>query len=395
MRYPFSVLLVPKTFLPLWSDYEPLAINTSAILNAFVNDSPALSGAKIDADGILRHGIESEWTLRHLGKTTVRLRDHCTASGRHFANLSVRQEVDPYEVLSPIEALTPRPSMPPWLKDWLSAEKPSPGKRSPRFPSFVANSAKDGDLVLVDAPISITERNEECPVLCDYPIYVRRPDDAAIPMKAPAAFVEKLKSQLGRGASWTPFCRSLGILRSGVQTQSLEVLEISFCVPRRPEAMWANQLSEEARDWSFRVAWKEDSVYLKDGLGRYRLQLAQAFSRHPGVSRDQLADEAGSELAHDLLEDNLLADHWIKQFEHNPYEGTVGFWIALATFLPAYSDIFAMSRAEISGLLRQFDETFDQAWSTLLLDLQISGLFRFTPSAMAQVRTRIAEVAPR
>ena len=73
----------------------------------------------------------------------------------------------------------------------------------------------------------------------------------------------------------------------------------------------------------------------------------------------------------------------------------MGFWIALATLLPAYSSIFGMSRAEISSLLRQFDETFDKAWSDLLLDLQITGLFRFTPSAMAHVRSRIADVTAR
>jgi hypothetical protein len=189
-----------------------------------------------------------------------------------------------------------------------------------------------------------------------------------------------------------PFCRILGILRVGARGPQLDLLQISMRMPRLVEAGWSAGLIEEASHIRFYKAWSNDSIYLKDQIDLYQAIIAAAKDEHPGIDDEALALQYGSDLAAIIRRERSLRNR-ASQVENNPYERAEGFWTFLASVLPHWRDRLPVNRKQVFGLLRELDMTYDDNWQGLLHDLSLSGLFRFTPNVINNIRGRIATLA--
>jgi hypothetical protein len=142
-----------------------------------------------------------------------------------------------------------------------------------------------------------------------------------------------------------------------------------------------------------------DNDFLKPWIEAYR-HLVQERTKRPenadpaAACGAGLAAASGYELASAFLR---FGGDQAKDFlkgENNPFLNAEGFWVALASILPAWRDRFPLTRSQVDALLASFDATYDEAWKNSIRDLALSGLFRFTPETMARVRVQVVGLSP-
>jgi hypothetical protein len=395
------MFVTPKTLLASWSDYSSATVDSRTIINSYLDGYLSSAGAHLRMQRISDAGEKSDWTSRHLAATGSKLAQWCVENQRYCLNVGVKQRYRggeaalacaPFEVI-PKAKLLPR---------WLSKPKNSSQRISEEIEPFVARDFEDGDLLLIDAPISIDRQETgRTAYLCDYPTFVRKPHDPRLPLLIDGGALDQLAVMLADAAEWMPFARTLGILRREPRGPILRVLQIFLRHLHSVSVDWAPRLLHEA-EYSF-LAYKSDSD-LSDWIVMYRASVNAAREQHRtppnlalGAIRDPdnaaLAETCGADLAKDLLRFDSGDAEFFLEHENNPFHHGHGFWTGLASILPAWKDRFPLSSSEKTALLRRFDDTYNNDWETFMQDLALSGLFRYTPETIGVVRARIAAMA--
>jgi hypothetical protein len=378
------MLILPKTLLQLWSDYHSTVVDVSAILTAKLDDNPYVSTAALELGRVADRGFGSDWTQRHVDAAVTKLSDRCVRNDRYFCNVTMQQEVDREA------ACWPTVSEPGWWQVW----RPSAAsvRANLRIVPFASGELIESELLLIDAPVCMdTEAIGGDAYLCDVPSFVRNDADARIPLILSDLVRQRLAAYASTGTDWIPFCRILGIIRSQPRGQAIEALQISVRKPRFVQPEWSTRLIDEAKKMKGDRGYGSDhDYYFSTWIKLYRATVQEARLNHKGLEDPALAAACGPDFASALLRfSSYYADNMLKN-ESNPYTGAEGFWTAAATILPAWRDRFPLTLPQVDALLREFDATYDEAWSNSMQDLAMSGLFRFTPEAMSRVRARIA-----
>lgn len=350
-----------------------------------INENPAVRSVNIELQRVLNHGAESEWTHRHIGEVTARLSAWCVANNRYFANVAVKQKLDPTYVDLACSPLTPNP---PWWRFWASRG----GERvSGELAPFASATLSESDLVLIDAPISMNlETADHDAYLCDFPPVARKVEDARLPLILSAPARRQLAEYFSAAPDWMPFCRTLAIVRNRRRGQVLEVLQISSRIPRFPERDWWIGLIDEADTMqSYKAYTSDDDHALKEWIVIYRITVEEERKNHANADDAALARECGAQFASEMLSLGRDSVRSHLKLENSPYGNAEGFWACLAPVLAAGRDRFPLTRAQVDTLLRKFDLAYDADWKSSMRDLAMSGLFRFTPDVMAKIRAQI------
>jgi hypothetical protein len=155
---------------------------------------------------------------------------------------------------------------------------------------------------------------------------------------------------------------------------------------------WSTRLIAEANEMKDQKVYRPDDTFLESWIRKYRYFVEAAREKH-GRDAD-LAASCEYEFASTFMRfGGFQATYFLKD-ENNPYLHAEGFWTALASLLPAWRDCFPLTRPQVDALLASFDATYDEAWKNSIRDLAMSGLIRFTPEVLAQVRARVAGLGP-
>jgi hypothetical protein len=260
---------------------------------------------------------------------------------------------------------------------------------------------KPGNAVLVAAPLCLTrgEGDEISACLCDYPAFVRTPQDAAVPLVISVEGKQNLLSLLGsEAAAWHPFCRILGILRQGSLGLRVEVLQVELAVPipdgRRysHKATWDEALIEETTSFDYESreaewAQKELADYQSGKLFRSLGNLTNVHLLTPvETDREELLARcialagSGSSSAYRAL----------TRKTGSPFEGMDAFWCSIAALLPSWKSQFPLDSNKVSALLIAFDKAYGHEWQSVAADPALVGAIRYSPAVMATARTRIA-----
>src|ERR1043166_8291507 len=322
------MFVVPKTLLLYWSDYCSAVIDVEAMIAAHINENPAVRSVNIELQRVLNHGVQSEWTHRHIGEVTARLSAGCVGNNRYFANVAVKQKLDRTDADL---ACSPKIPDPPRWRFWAPrGEERVSGELTP----FASATLSESDLVLIDAPISMNlEKADHDVCLCDAPPFARRTDDAQLRLMLSGTARRQLAEYLP-GADWLPFCRTLGIVRDRSRGQALEVLQISARIPLLPEAGWAARLIEEADKMHFRRAYYSDeNVFLNSWIAAYRMVAADERAKHSYLSGAALAEACGPDLASAMFRFGDSSLRFYLDIENSPYQSAESFWTSLATIL--------------------------------------------------------------
>jgi hypothetical protein len=385
------MLIFPKTLLQLWSDYHSTVVDVPAIVAADLGES--LSKGRLKLRRVVDEGLGSEWTQRHAEAAATRLSDWCVRNGRYFCNVILEQEVDREA------ARWPTVSERTWWQ--LRLQSAASVMADLKIVPFASGNLAESELLLIDAPICLDADSSECDAyLRDVPSLARRDDDARVPLMLSDVVRKRLRAYASTGTDWIPFCRTLGIIRGQPRGRTIEALQISVRTPKPVELGWPMRLIDEANTMKSRKAYSsDDDDFLKSWIRAYR-HLVQERAKRPedadpaAACGAGLAAASGYELASAFLRlGGYQAKYFLKD-ENNPFLNAEGFWIALASILPAWRDRFPLTRPQVDALLASFDATYDEAWKNSIRDLALSGLFRFTPEVMARVRVRVAGLSP-
>jgi hypothetical protein len=394
------MLVYPKILLQLWSDYHSTVIDISALVTAHLKRHPCVAPARADLRRAVNRDVEDEWAQQHVEAAAERLSGWCVDNGRYFCNVAVAQDLTEDDRTV---ARWPAPGVP--ERPWWQARLPWQTNIAPVAPKFeiipfASKPHREFDLVLIDAPIC---RDMEAPerdfYLCDAPPFARRTDDARVPLMVSENVRKRLVAYAPDTADYLPFCRTLGIVRSGAREQVIQVLQVSVRSPSFPGIGWAADLISEARQVKASRAYSSDGdVNFRDWVKTYRAFVANPHGYTLPADAPQFKAPSAPDFAWVIL--NLRAGSessphaWVGgreavRHENNPYRNAEGFWTALATILPAWRNYFPLTRLEVDALLREFDATYDETWRNSMKDLSASELFRFTPEVMDGIRARI------
>lgn len=256
----------------------------------------------------------------------------------------------------------------------------------------MARELLDGELLLIDAPVSMnSETGSAC--LCDVPPFARREGDARMSLMLSDAVRQRLAAYALTRADWIPFCRTLGIVRRQPRGQAVQVLQISVRTPRYPEIGWVTRLIEEASGMQFGKSYRsDDGVFYSSWIGLYRAFVETEREKRGLADNAALAAACGPYFASVMLRHGDFDVPFMLKNENNPYENAEGFWTAVSAILPAWRDYFPLTGPQVDALLHEFDAAYDPTWKAAMADLAMSGLFRFTPEVMDRIRARIAEL---
>ncbi len=390
------MLVYPKTLLQLWSDYYSTAIDLTALVKAYVKGHPSVAPARAELRRAVNRDVEDEWAQQHVEAAAERLSRWCINNGRYFCNAAVVQELteDDKKLARPATAALERP----WWQVWPPMQK----RGAPAFEiiPFAPKTHREFDLVLIDAPVC---RDPEAPerdfYLCDTPVFARRTDDARIPLVLSENVRKRLVAYAPDTADWLPFCRMLGIVRSGAREQLIQILQISVRRPTFPGICWASDLISEARKVKTLRAYSSDEHDdYRDWIGQYRAIAKNPGGYRPAADAPKFTQPIAPDFAWAVA--NLgtgttdQSPSWVGGRkavgrENNPYCNAEGFWTALAAILPGWRNYFPLTDLEVEALLREFDATYDEDWRNSMKDLAASELFRFSPDVMARIRARI------
>jgi hypothetical protein len=392
------MLIYPKSLLQLWSDYHSTVTDISALVKAHLKGHPSVAPARADLRRAVKGEVEDEWTQQYVEAAAERLSGWCVEpdKGRYFCNVSVTQELTEEEMKL---GRWPAPSVPerPWWQVWQQQET----RVAPKFTiiPYASKTHREFDLMLVDAPIC---RDMEAPergfYLCDTPSFARRTDDARIPLMVSEDVRKRLIAYAPDTADYLPFCRTLGIVRSGAREDVIQVLQVSVRRPSFPGIGWATDLISEARKVKASRAYSSDSdLNFRDWIKAYRAFVANPHGYTLPADAPKFTQPIAPDFAWVILHPAAGGENQPQRaggreaanHENNPYRNAEGFWTALAAILPAWRNYFPLTRLEVDALLREFDATYDQDWRNSMKDLSASELFRFTPDIMDRIRARI------
>ena len=200
------MLEVPKSLLHRWSDYRPALIKSDALLQCCLEDDPATRPARLNLAEVHRHGWRSREARPLYAEAGARLVHWCVTNERYLNNVAIQQDIgimaDHDLLCTPIfPGGTERSTLRQRIGDFLATRVPglraAPGaRRTVAMPiyqrrlfgelpswSMAARTLDDGALVLVDAPLCLAGADgPPGAFLCDYPDFLRRPDDVRVPL---------------------------------------------------------------------------------------------------------------------------------------------------------------------------------------------------------------------
>jgi hypothetical protein len=393
------MLAVPKSFTARWSRFTPQLIVAEALLGACLDSDPAADVLAVPLKEVQRAGWRSAAASAIYTKALRRLASWCADHGHYAHNVAAVQDMAALrDARHPVSLAVER--TPPAHAWTIRRAKPANAESvdEPSSWSVVAQHVRPGDAVLIAAPLCLKQGEngaiDAC--LCDYPEFVRTPQDPVVPLIMPAHIASALRAEIGpEAAEWHPFSRILGIVRHSARGQHIEVLQVELSaplpVPRRynldPE--WYEALIDEASSISpvdSESFWARKE--LKECLASKRYVIYTARKAAECLSDDEANLEAA--LARNAALASFDSSRGNTRRMGSPYEGRDAFWCALAALLPAWKAQFSLPAETVSVLLMVFDKAYDKEWLALVSDPLLGGTLRYTPEVIATARQRIA-----
>jgi hypothetical protein len=397
------MLNVPKSILATFADYEPIAVDAKAALEFLLTDSSQLASS-LNLIEIRNRGIENEWTSSHLAKSAVELAHQCIRSKRYFQNVSLLSVEDGRQRDVP-------PASEPLLGFkgyWQSIAKlirryfAEAGQRRPTSKLVQSKLFWEGpcwahrpvlpdrDLVLVDAPLCCLNLDQSgaAPFLCDYPAFLRRPEDSVVRLRLAPGVQQRALTHLPANLEWYPFVRILGNVRLSPENDEIDVMALFLAQPGFIEANWQQSLFAEAQTFRY-MPQSQQKLFLLDGFGVNTLLL------------EKVEDEAEKAsiikgMALFITDPDDLEAQQIRDFiaqENDIDNDSYGFWPKTIAILHMWPSRFSLSRNELDGLLNCFDHTFTEEWKAKRKLLEPLDLFRFTGESVASMRDELLSLA--
>lgn len=91
------MLLVPKSLIDRWSAFSTRWVDVQAFLHRYLDELPAVAGAKLPLADIAEHGWQSDRAWRRCEQACEGVAQHCIEAGRYAHNIAVFQEFTCYD----------------------------------------------------------------------------------------------------------------------------------------------------------------------------------------------------------------------------------------------------------------------------------------------------------
>jgi hypothetical protein len=405
------MLLVPESLIARWSWFMPQVIEAESLLAACIDRAPAAHAMSLSLEKVHQLGWRSREAQELYAHACERLSNWCVQHRHYVHNVSTLQDIDLDAGMSLSTDSDRRRMEQPqqrWRRFRRASEFDARVMERIRWKtlyqdlpawSIAARKLQAGHPILVAAPLCMTrgEDDEIHAFLCDFPPFVRTPQDATLPLVMSSGGKQSLFSQLGsEAAAWHPFCRILGILQTDSLGPRVEVLQVELAVPL-----------PDAREYSHRASWDEalvkeatsaafgtrEAEWAQKELEEYQSEKMLQFLRVDSKANLQSPVAAGD---NELLARSIALAGSESPFRAltretgSPFKGMDAFWCSIAALMPSWKTDFPLSNDKLSALLIAFDKAYGDEWHKVAADPALVGAIRYTPAVIAEARTRIA-----
>lgn len=393
----------PKALLQLWSDYDVVLVDIKSVIEAYLDRLPAFQQYSLGLERIADLGIKHPAVLNDLKNFCHGLQNSCLINGRFLLNVDRRQELTEEQANLIHTPISPSSEAMPkslrrffrWRKRSLPPAGPVNRVRSGLKPWSQA-SLGDGDLVLIDAPLSSVNGEEPLPkfVLSDFPDSLRQRRDPVVRLILSESLANGISAAVVQ-REWHPFCRTLGIVHRGMAGDSIRVLQMSFRAPLQTSSPWQSALADEAGIFRFTGPKRED-VYVGEAFRLAESLINGKRNEDPTKDVDALIASFSSEISA-IVRGTIRYEYELNAIalsEDSCYAEDNGFWVAALSLLAGWREQFPLNESDVLGLLTAFDAGYNSARLEAADVLRICGLSRFGSRELASLRQRIASLAP-
>lgn len=403
------MLLVPRSLTTRWSPFQPQVVEAESVIQACIDKLPAATAMSLSLTKIHQVGWRSPEAHRLYAEACEKLSNWCVQKRRYVHNVSTLQTIefnadfnlcterDRRRLEQPQRGWWPFPRQSEF--DARRAERRQLEKFYNDLPNWTqaVKQMPVGEACLIAAPLSLIEGDdsEVSACLCDYPPFLRTPQDAAVALLMSDMNKQALLAKLGPlAAAWHPFCRVLGILHQEPQGLAVKVLQIELAIPVPAERnylhkpMWDEALVKETMSFGFEL---REAEWAQEDLAEHQHgQMFRNFGINSGSNLLSLTGENDEEFLARMI--SLAESKFRAQIRRagSPFEGRDAFWCALAVLLPAWKTQFALNCDKVTALLIAFDKTYGHEWQQVASNPALSSSLRYTPEIMQAARHRIA-----